>query len=83
MLGVVPQAQFLSQMGIMSRIDALLANPDLSEEEGENLISSATMLVDDEQMGDRFKVMGFVNWENEEIRKQQTDQIPGFINYKQ
>ena len=38
------------------------------------------MLVDETQMGERFRVLGLVRWLQEETKTQFEAQVPGFID---
>lgn len=51
------QGDFLLNLGIEARLDALLNNA--TEKQAEDLIRSYERLVDPEQMGSVYKVLGF------------------------
>ena len=48
-------------MGIVPRLEALLALDGITESQVDHLISACERLVDPEQMGQRYKVLGIVD----------------------
>lgn len=57
----VTQGEFLVRMGAVSRVEQLLSRDDISDEQAEVLVESFRKIVDETEMGARFKVLGFSN----------------------
>jgi len=58
--GVAPlasQGEFLMRMGLMPRLEMLIENDNTTEEQAQALVDAAKMLISDEGMGSKFKVM--------------------------
>ena len=58
---VVSQGEFLANMGMPQRLMQLIESDDTSDEQAEALVASFERLVDPEQMGERYKVLAFVD----------------------
>lgn len=56
-LGAITQAEFLIKMGVVERAEQLVSLESTTEEEQFTLLSSLKFLVDENEMGERFKVM--------------------------
>lgn len=56
-VGAIPQAEFLIKMGVVERAEQLISLESTTEEEQFALLSSLKFLVDEKEMGERFKVM--------------------------
>lgn len=59
--GPVTQAHFLASMGMPTRLEALINREDVSDAQAEALVDSYSFLVDEEKMGERFKVLAIVD----------------------
>jgi NADH dehydrogenase [ubiquinone] 1 alpha subcomplex assembly factor 7 len=55
--GPTTQGEFLCSMGIIERVSALMESPGISEKQGNDLYSALEMLVTEEAMGEKFKVL--------------------------
>jgi NADH dehydrogenase [ubiquinone] 1 alpha subcomplex assembly factor 7 len=56
-VGAITQAEFLIKMGIVDRAEQLVSLESTSDEQQYELMSSLRFLVDEQAMGERFKVM--------------------------
>lgn len=56
-IGAITQAEFLIKMGVVERAEQLISLDSTTEEEQFTLLSSLKFLVDEHEMGERFKVM--------------------------
>ena len=74
----ITQGEFLVRMGAVSRIEQLLNHPSTSDEAAELLVASFKKIVDENEMGKRFKVLGLSNIKvnNDKFN------MPGFPNNK-
>ena len=54
---IIGQGEFLMRMGLVARLEALIQKDSTTDEQAEKLVASAKRLVDDNDMGERFKVM--------------------------
>ena len=54
---IITQKDFLLNMGIIDRLTKLLESENVSEEQANHLFQSFKVLIDENQMGTRFKVM--------------------------
>lgn len=59
--GPIQQGQFLYSMGAVERLDMLLDAPNMTEERADALVQGVERLMDPEQMGARYKVMGIMD----------------------
>ena len=65
----ISQQEFLSRMGAVSRLERLIADPRISEQQANDLVKSFKMVFQEEGMGKRFKAFAF---------SKNVDNIPGF-----
>ena len=56
-IGAITQAEFLIKMGVVERSEQLVSLESTTEEQQYSLLSSLKFLVDEHEMGERFKVM--------------------------
>ena len=66
--GAVPQGEWLQRMGIVARLEALLALDDITETQVDHLLTACERLVDPEQMGLRYRVLAVVDDVDDESR---------------
>lgn len=59
--GVATQGSFLMRMGIVPRVEALLALDSTSDEDAQQLVDALRFLVDPQHMGSRFKCVAFAD----------------------
>eukprot|EP00605_Chrysophyceae_sp_TOSAG23-4_P000291 GSChrysophyteH1.ASY1.ANO1.336.1 assembled CDS len=57
-IGAVPQGEFLVRMGIVERVQALISQPSVNDEKAVQILASLKQLIDGNDMGSRFKVLG-------------------------
>jgi SAM-dependent MidA family methyltransferase len=57
------QGQFLVNLGILQRVENLLDNEHLSDEDANHLVDSMKKLILPEEMGKKFKVLGITSSE--------------------
>ncbi|CAH8610689.1 unnamed protein product [Dicrocoelium dendriticum] len=75
--GPESQAYFLINMGLLTRLQALLAQCD-SDARSEELLSGCEMLISREQMGERFKFMAIVSRSKDDGTPRL--EVPGFVD---
>lgn len=71
--GPVTQKEFLGEMGIVERLKFLAEEPHITEEQLDMISEGYVRLVDPEQMGTRYKVLGIVD-------EGQSEAPPGFLS---
>ena len=59
--GSTTQGEWLQRMGIVARLEALLALEDITERQVDQLITACERLVDPAQMGERYRVLAVVD----------------------
>ena len=59
--GASAQGTWLQRMGIVARVEALLALEDITETQVDNLLTSCETLLDPDQMGERYRVLAVVD----------------------
>lgn len=64
--GSTTQGEWLQRMGIVARLEALLALEDITERQVDQLIGACEQLVDPAQMGARYRVLSVVDGGGEE-----------------
>ncbi len=57
-IGGIPQGEFLVRMGVVDRVQALINQPSVTDEKAIQILASLRQLVDSNDMGSRFKVLG-------------------------
>lgn len=56
-LGAIPQGEFLVRMGIVERVQSLINSKNMTDENAIKILSSLRQLIDNRDMGKRFKVL--------------------------
>jgi NADH dehydrogenase [ubiquinone] 1 alpha subcomplex assembly factor 7 len=56
-IGAIPQGEFLVRMGIAARAEQLIDAPNTTDDQAYELLASVRQLIDDKDMGKRFKVL--------------------------
>ena len=59
--GTVGQGDFLKQLGIETRLHALLTQPGITEEQAETLYLAYHRLTDEEEMGTVYRAMSMIS----------------------
>lgn len=59
--GPIQQGEFLMRMGIIPRLEKLIELPSTTDEQANKLVNSMKMLIEEERMGKRFKVMSLAS----------------------
>jgi SAM-dependent MidA family methyltransferase len=60
-IGAIPQGEFLVRMGIVDRVQQLMAQPKTTDEEAVLLLRNLRRLIDAKDMGMRFKVLAILD----------------------
>lgn len=60
-LPTIGQGEFLQRMGIVGRVEKLIEAETTTEAQAENIVACLRSLIDDKEMGKRFKVLGFTD----------------------
>lgn len=60
-LPMIGQGEFLQRMGIVNRVEKLIEAETTTEAQAENIVACLRSLIDDKEMGKRFKVLGFTD----------------------
>ena len=58
---VIGQGEFLQRMGIMERVEKLIEAETTSDDQASKIVASLRSLVDEKEMGKRFKVLAFTD----------------------
>ena len=64
-LGAIPQGEFLVRMGIVDRVQAIINQPNVNDEDAMKLLASLRQLIDNRDMGRRFKVLALYDSRND------------------
>jgi len=64
-IGAIPQGEFLIRMGVVDRVQQLLALKTTTDDAAVKMLSSLRRLVDAQDMGKRFKVLAILDPRNE------------------
>lgn len=59
--GAVTQREFLLRMGAVERVEHLINSVDMSDEQANEIVESFRKIVEEKEMGKRFKVIGIHN----------------------